>query len=314
MKADQLRGVFAPVCTPFDPEENLDEKSLAMNMERYAQSGIQGYLALGSNGENKSLLTEEKFTVLKIILKGRAKGQAVIAGCVAESTRETLCIAQKAQDMGCDFIALLPPSYFKRQMTDDALLRYFTDVADKLSVPCLLYNAPGFAGGLALSESLIRRAAAHPNILGMKDSSAGNIEGFLLAAPAGFAVLAGSLNNFLQGLLGGAYGGVLSLANAFPSLALELYRLFTAGEYQACFALNRRLLSLNRAISGKGGVASVKAAMDFAGFTGGIPRRPLLPLAESEREALWELLSREDGTKGTPGAPAHERDCSGTQR
>ncbi len=293
MMVEKLRGVFAPLCTPFDSEENLDLKALASNMERYAKSGLHGYLALGSNGENKSLLTDEKFQVLDVILKGRAKDQAVIAGCIAESTRETLQIAQRAQDMGCDFIALLPPNYFKKQMTDDALLRYFTDVADRLAIPCLLYNAPGFAGGLALSEKLIQKAATHPNILGMKDSSTGNIEGFLLAAPEGFAVMAGSLNNFLSGLLGGAYGGVLSLANAFPALTVALYNLFTGKDYEAFFALNRRLLSLNRAISGKGGVASVKAAMDFAGFAGGIPRRPLLPLTDGERQALFAVLARE---------------------
>ncbi len=293
MAKDKLRGVFAPVSTPFDGQEELDLTALAANMERYAESGLAGYLALGSNGENKSLTADEKFAALDVIVKGRAPGQTVICGCIAESTRETLSLALRAQDMGSDYIALLPPSYFKKQMTDAALTGYFTDVADKLSVPVLLYNAPGFAGGLALSDRVIRGAGAHPNIAGMKDSSTGNIEGFLLAAPEGFAVMAGSLNNFLTGLLFGATGGVLSLANAFPALAVELYGLFASGRYEACAALNRRLLALNRAISGKGGVAGVKASMDYAGFAGGDPRRPLLPLPAEEKEALFEMLRRE---------------------
>jgi len=286
-----LSGVFAPVTTPFLEDGAVDYAGLERNMARYAQSPIKGYLALGSNGENKSMLPEEKRRVLEIIVQNKGAGQVVMTGCIAESTIETIRLAQEACEVGTDYVTLLSPSYFKKQMTDATLLRYFTDVADSVGRPCLVYCAPQFTGGITLSNALVRQLAAHPNIAGMKDSSTGNVDGYLMAAPADFCVMAGSANFFLSALIGGATGGVISLANAFPEVTNRLYERFCARDYEACFALNREILQLNGAVSGKGGVAAVKYAMDLAGFAGGRPRLPLLPLEEADQAAIRRTLA-----------------------
>ena len=288
---ENLSGVFAPITTPFFANGEIDYEGLKRNMERYAKSPLKGYLALGSNGENKSMLTEEKLRVLEIIVNNKGAHQVVMTGCIAESTLETIGIAQEACAIGTDYVTLLSPNYFKKQMTDAALLRYFTDVANSVNKPCLAYCAPQFTGGITLSNSLVKQLAAHPNIVGMKDSSTGNMDGYLMAAPADFCVMAGSANFFLSALIGGATGGVISLANAFPEITVKLYDLFKAGAYSACFALNREILLLNGAVSGKGGVAAVKYAMDLAGFAGGYPRLPLLPLEEADKASIQRALS-----------------------
>lgn len=286
-----LSGVFAPITTPFFADGTIDFDGLKRNMERYAKSPLKGYLALGSNGENKSMLTEEKLRVLEIIVKNKGAHQVVMTGCIAESTFETVSIAKQACAIGTDYVTLLSPNYFKKQMTDAALLKYFSDVADSVDKPCLAYCAPQFTGGITLSNSLVKQLAAHPNIVGMKDSSTGNIDGYLMSAPADFCVMAGSANFFLSALIGGATSGVISLANAFPDITVKLYDLFKAGDYEASFALNREILLLNGAVSGKGGVAAVKYAMDLAGFAGGFPRLPLLPLEEADKASIQRALS-----------------------
>jgi 4-hydroxy-2-oxoglutarate aldolase len=50
---------------------------------------------------------------------------------------------------------------------------------------------------------------------------------------------------------------------------------------------------INHAISGPYGPSGVKAAMTLAGFKGGVPRRPLLPLTAEQVEALRHLLAEE---------------------
>ena len=217
-----------------------------------------------------------------------------MAGCIAESTFETISFAKKAAETGADYITLLSPSYFAKQMTDKALYKYFTDVADSVDKPCLVYCAPQFTGGITLSPSLVKDLAKHENIVGMKDSSTGNIDSYLMAVPDDFAVLAGSANFFISAMLNGAVGGVISLANAFPEITVELYCLLIEKKYEECFALNKKILFLNKAVSGKGGVASVKAAMDLAGFKGGSPRLPVLPLEQKDVEIMAETL-RQNG-------------------
>lgn len=290
----KLMGVFAPITTPFDENEDVAYDKLRENMEYYAKSPLKGYLALGSNGENKSLTTSEKEKVLETIINHKGAGQVVMAGCIFESTRETIEFAKIAQDLGADFITLLPPSYFKKQMTDPVLIKYFTDVADSVTTPCLVYNAPQFCGGTTLSVNLVKEVARHPNIVGVKDSSTGNIESFLFAVRDTFNVMPGSANFFVTGLLMGAPGGVISLANVFPEITCKLYDLTVSKQYDEAFKLNEKILLMNKSVSGSGGVAAVKYAMDLAGLNGGKPRLPLLPLGDDIKQKIESYLKNEN--------------------
>jgi 4-hydroxy-2-oxoglutarate aldolase len=290
----KLMGVFAPITTPFDSQGEVAYDKLKGNMGFYAKSPLKGYLALGSNGENKSLTNSEKAKVLETIINNKGKEQVVMAGCIFESTRETTEFAKIAQGLGADFITLLPPSYFKKEMTDPVLLKYFTDVAGSLTTPCLVYNAPQFCGGTTLSVSLVRDLSRHPNIVGVKDSSSGNIESFLLAVRDVFNVMPGSANFFMNGLIMGAPGGVISLANVFPDITCKLYDLTVSKKYEEAFKLNERIIQMNKTVSGSGGVAAVKYAMDLAGLYGGDPRLPLLPLREDLRTKIQDYLKKEN--------------------
>ena len=289
-----LMGVFAPITTPFDEKGEVAYNKLIDNMKFYAKSGLKGYLALGSNGENKSLTTEEKIKVLDTIIKHKGTNQFVMAGCIFESTKETLEFAKIAEGLGSDFITLLPPSYFKKEMTDAVLLRYFSDIANNVKKPCLVYNAPQFCGGTVLSVSLIKDLAKHPNIIGVKDSSnAANIESYLFAVRDSFNVIPGSANFFMNALFMGANGGVISLANIFPYMTCELYDLVVAKKYEKAFKLNEKVIQTNKSVSGTGGVAAVKYAMDLAGLYGGNPRLPLLPLGDDVKKKIEDYLKKE---------------------
>lgn len=290
----KLMGVFAPITTPFDEKGEVAYDKLKDNMKIYAASKLHGYLALGSNGENKSLTNEEKAKVLETIIKNKRTDQVVMAGCIFESTKETIEFAKIAEKLGSDFITLLPPSYFKKEMTDAVLLRYFTDVASALKTPCLVYNAPQFCGGTTLSVNLVKELTKHPNIVGVKDSSTGNIESFLFAVRDKFNVMPGSANFFMNGLLMGAPGGVISLANVFPDLTVELYDLTVNKKYEEALKMNERIIQLNKAVSGTGGVAAVKYAMDLAGLYGGNARLPLLPLSDDIKKKIQEYLKKEE--------------------
>jgi 4-hydroxy-2-oxoglutarate aldolase len=290
--SDKVKGVYAPVTTPFLDNEELDEEGLRKNMAFYTASPLHGYLALGSNGENKSLSWEEKLKVLSIIADGKGKNQTVMAGIIFDSTIESLHFIREAEKLHPDYLTLLAPSYFVKQMTDDVLYNYFSTLANSTNIPCLLYNAPQFSGGGVLSAALIGRLAQHPNILGVKDSyNAASISSYLLAAPNDLSVMAGSADYFLYSMTLGASGGVLSLANVFPALTNELYELVLSGQFDKAFALNKKVLQLNKGVSGRGGVAAVKYAMDAAGLCGGKPRLPLLPLEKNTAESIKNVIT-----------------------
>jgi 4-hydroxy-2-oxoglutarate aldolase len=290
--AYELSGVFAPISTPFSADEAVDLSALRFNLERYARSGIRGYVALGSNGENKSLSEGEKLAVLETVLEHKGQEQVVMAGATYEAQRDTERFFREAGARGADFGLLLSPSYFRRFMTDEVLFRYFATVADASPIPLLVYNAPGFCG-ITLSPDLVRRLSTHPNIVGMKDSARDGIEAFLESASDTFLVMAGSINFLFPAMLAGAVGGTVSLANSFPRIAMELFKCGVARDEERGQVLQERARRINSAISGRYGVPGVKAAMALAGLRGGIPRRPLLPLTKAQRDELRATLLEE---------------------
>ena len=288
----KLSGIFAPICTPFADDEDIDLGALAQNMGLYARSGLLGYLTLGSNGENRSLTEGERLAVLGEVIRLKAPGQVVLACAAYDAQRDTERFLAAAGGLGADFGLILSPGYFRKEMTGDTLLRYFSGVADKAPMPVLLYNAPQFCG-VTLSPELVQRLSAHPNIVGMKDSASAGIERFLEFESASFHVLAGSANFLFKAMLGGSLGGNVSLANYLPQLAVELFRCGAARDEKKGAPLSERVSRINKAVSGVYGVPGVKAAMSLAGFTGGVPRRPLLPLDADQVVRLRQMMIEE---------------------
>jgi len=287
-----LSGVWAPICTPFTRGE-VDIGKLEHNMEIYSQTKLQGYFALGSNGEACMLNEEEKKKVLRTVLRKKEKNQLVMAGCSHESARGTIALTNLAADEGADIASVITPHYFKKAMTDDALIRFFETVADSSPLPIVLYNAPGFTGGVALSVKAVARLSQHPNIIGMKDSAPTGPNIFLsMIDREKFSILAGSANFFLPSLVMGAVGGVLSAANFFPQVCCRLYEIFQQGNMEEAKELQHAILRVNKEVSGKYGVAGVKVAMNFTGFSGGDPRLPLLPLSSTDRENIRLALEK----------------------
>ena len=289
----KLSGVFAPVVTPFNSDE-LALDDLRFNLRKLNETDLTGYLALGSNAEFRSLSDKEQIQVLEVF--AQEKGDKVImVGTGCESTKQTIEKSKLASEMGFDYVSVLTPSYFAKNIDGATLQRYYTQIADSIDIPVLLYNAPGFTGGTEIPLQTILELSRHPNIVGMKDSSPAGPAKLLahLDPTEDFNVLAGSANFIYPSLHLDAAGGVLSLANALPEPCCSLYRLFTQGKYDEAKELFFRLARLNQTVSSSWGVAGVKVAMDITGFKGGKPRHPLRGLSDEAMERIKQAIINE---------------------
>jgi 4-hydroxy-2-oxoglutarate aldolase len=286
----EISGTFAPITTPFLNEE-VSIEHLKANIRKYRETPLSGFFVLGSNGENKSLTEGEKLKIIEGVLQEKSETQMVMAGTGYESTRQTIVFSKQVAELGINFVSLLTPSYFKKRLTDDAMIRFYTDVADALPIPVLIYNAPGFTG-VTISPKAIETISKHPNIIGMKDTSPDGIGQYLEVCDKNFYILSGTINTLFTGLVLGASGGVVSLANAFPHPCCDLYERVKKGDMEGSRKLHFKLSHLNQFISGRFGVGGVKFAMEVAGFYGGLPRLPLLPLKDSEKELIREAIAQ----------------------
>lgn len=291
---EKLSGIYPPITTPFIDQEVAYEK-LAENIQKYNNTELTGYMPLGSNGEFRSLTEEESLKVLDVVYKNKSKDKVLMAGTQRESAKATIEFTKKAADKGVEFASILCPHYFPKKMNDEALKKFFIEVADHSPVPILLYNSPGFSGGVVVSIDAVVSLSTHPNIVGMKDGTKENMSSYTKAIPEGteFYILAGTIKKFYTGLLDGGVGGVLSMANYFPEFCAELYKLYLKKDFENGQKMHEKLCNYNEKTSGSFGVAGVKAAMDLVGYFGGDPRVPLLPITAAEKEGIRDFLIQE---------------------
>ena len=170
-------------------------------------------MVLGSNGEFTLLSHEEKVKLVETARNHLPADKMVIAGTGCESFRETLQLTKESAAVGADVALVVTPNYYKKDMNEAALGKFYTMLADASPIPVMIYNMPGNSG-VNVPSSLTLKLAAHPNITGIKDSG-GNIvqiSEVLAKAPEGFSVFAGSGSYLLATLLLGGVGGTLAVA------------------------------------------------------------------------------------------------------
>jgi 4-hydroxy-2-oxoglutarate aldolase len=284
----KLSGISVPITTPFVNGEVAYDQ-LRSNMQKYSKTALAGFFALGSNGESMFLTEPEKLKVLEVVLQEKAAHQIVMAGSGYESTRQTISFSKQVAEMGADFVSILTPSYFKKRLTDDAMIGYYTDVADAVAIPVVAYNAPGFTG-MTLTPQVVEVISRHSNVIGMKDTSKGNMSSYLSVSGEDFDILSGTVSTLFESMLLGARGGVVSLANAFPAPCCDLYEACKAVDLDKARQLHYMLVKLNKSVSGSFGVAGVKYAAEVAGYHGGDPGKPLLPITEEGRQAIQKAI------------------------
>lgn len=289
----EISGIFPALVTPFSSDESVSLSAVKENLRRYNETGVAGCVVLGSTGESVMLSREEADSVLVAAKEVAAPNKLLIAGTGAESTAETIARTKRAAALGYTVALVKTPYYYKPVYRPETYIRHYRAVADASPIPILLYSVPQFTG-VALETPEILTLAAHPNIVGIKDSS-GNVQrvGEIVAgAPSDFRVLTGGAAVIYPALAIGARGAILALAAALPEKCAELYDLVQRGQHEQARKLQHLLVQASKRIVSENGVAGVKYAMDLRGFHGGLPRLPLLPLTDEKKHSIADAVSQ----------------------
>ncbi len=287
----KLNGIFPPVPTSFDQNENLATGKLKTNISLLSQFNLTGFLILGSNGELVNLSDKEVLEIYSAARDAIPSDKLMLAGTGFQSTRETINKTMAAANAGADAALVLNPFYFKGLMTQEALIAHYWAVADASSIPVIIYNMPSNSG-LDMDAETIIKISVHENIIGLKDSG-GNLTkmgAIKKMAKQDFQILAGSAGFLLPALTMGAVGGILALANILPEKCIGIYEDFTGANFQNAQKSQMEIISINTAVTRKWGVPALKAAMDKTGLYGGPARKPMLPVTDEVLQQLVKLL------------------------
>src|SRR4029077_12472134 len=136
-----LAGIFPPIATAFAPDGAL-RPTPAGFLEFLRDGGLDGVVALGSNGEAAQLTEAERLQAISGVRSALPPPLRLIAGTGAESTRATIERTRAAASVGAEAALVIAPSYFRRQLTVEALRAHYHAVAEASPIPILIYNVP----------------------------------------------------------------------------------------------------------------------------------------------------------------------------
>ena len=280
MAAIRLDGIFPPMPTVFGAAGDVDATAIRFNVERWMRTDLRGVLALGSNGEASALDDDEGDRVVAAAREAMPSDRTLLVGTGRESTRQAIAACRRAAALGADAVLVRTPFFFKAQMTPDALITHFRGVADASPVPVVLYNMPHNTG-VTLTPPVVHTLAQHPNVIGIKETSVEleRLGQFVAQAPPTFTVLCGAAPVIYPALASGAGGGILAAACAVPDAFTALYAAAREGRHADALHLQQRLTMFARLVTAVHGVAGLKAAIELAGYRGGIPRAPMAPVS-----------------------------------
>lgn len=285
-----MRGLFAPVATPFAADGALASPVVGF-FAHLATAGLAGIVVLGSTGEAPLLDDRERLEWLDLVRQSVPQPLRLIAGTGANGTRTTIRLTRDAAAAGAEAALVITPFYYRRDLTQEALAAHYHTVAEASPIPILIYNVPTNTG-FDLPLEWLPAVASHPNIAGIKESS-GDLERvrrIRSAMGSDFVVLAGAGEQLMAAMEAGADGGIAALANLAPVACARIRLAMVARDRAAAAPVQAGIEPLGLALNKRFGVPGIKKALQLQGFDHGPPRSPLRPLGAADTETMRTLL------------------------
>ncbi len=292
LSAEDLRGVFLPIPTPFAASGAVDFEGLKTNIAKWNVTGIRGYVLLGSTGERVNLDEREYLSVVETARKAVGSDFTFIVGAGQQSTIGTINeIKRVAAAVSVDAFLVITPHFYRPSLSQQSLIEHYQRVADEAPAPVILYSMPALTG-MKIEPETAARLSEHQNIIGIKDSSA-DIDALaetIKLVPKDFAVLTGNGTVLNEAMRAGACGAILAVGCVAPELSIAIVRAVESGDLELASELQSSLTPLAQAVTTRYGIGGLKAALEMLGYIGGSVRTPLPEPDAAAREDIRGCL------------------------
>jgi len=290
---DRLSGVLVALASPMTREGEVDPDGVARLVEHVIDGGVHGVLALGSTGETASLDERSRRMVLDGVIKAAGGRVPVLCGVAQSQLASAVAEVDAAAKAGADAALVAPPFYYP---TDQAgVLAFYRAVAERASIPILVYNIPQFTK-VVMEPATLAALATEGAVQGIKDSSRDfeYFEGVCIATRgvAGFRVFTGSDTMLVASLAVGGSGTICGAGNIAPDWVVRIYDEFTRGDLDAARGSQDRLFELVASVREGVFPLAIKAALHMRGICEPWSAPPVRKLDERVEARLHEKLAR----------------------
>lgn len=291
-----IKGIIPPMITPLKGNDGLDREGAVRLTEHILTGGVHALFLLGTTGEAQSLTYRLRYEFVELVCKQVAGRVPVLVGVTDTSLDESVKLAAHAAACGAVGVVAAAPYYFAPSQQE--LIEYYTALADALPLPLYLYNMPSHVK-VFLEPATVKTLADHPNIVGLKDSSA-NMTYFqtllyYLGDRDDFSLYIGPEELTGESVLLGAEGGVNGGANIFPELYVAMYDAAQAHDIARVRELQRKIMQISTSIYTVGKYGSsylkgVKCALSLLGICDDYLSYPYRRFRAEERERIRQAL------------------------
>ena len=226
--------ILVPLITPYGENEEVDYVQYEKLIDYIITNKLgDSLIVTGTTGEASLLTFDERVKLMETAINAAAGRMPVIAGTGCASTKETIALTQKAEELGIETCLVVVPFYNKP--TQEGIYLHYKKLAENTKVNIMLYNIPIFVG-VNMEPETVRRLAEIPNIIGIKDEAGINptqVTDFFLATKdvdPDFAIYNGDDVMLLPTIVQGAMGLVSGGAQIFGHEIRAIFDAFEAGE------------------------------------------------------------------------------------
>ena len=285
------RGVFPAATTQFKADGSVDHAATRAGLEQMIDAGVDGFIIMGSVGENTVLEPDEKIAVLKTA-KEATRGRVPILSGVAENSTPAACRYAKAcEEMKIDGLMVLPAMIYKADSRE--AVEHFRAVARSTKLPIMIYNNPA-AYSVDLHPEEFQALSDSPNLVCIKEST-GNprrITDIINRVGDRYAIFCGVDDLVFEAATLGAIGWVAGFPGAFPRESVRLWKLLAAKKYEEALTIYRWFMPILHMDDHPKLVQYIKLAQAMNGVGTERVRAPRLALEGAERERIGGLIRR----------------------
>lgn len=240
MPIEPIRGVLAPLLTPFNDDASVASDLYVTHAKRLLEQGCAGLVPFGTTGEALSVGIDERIAALRTLIEGGIDPAVMIPGTGLSNVADSARLSRACLDMGCAGVMTLPPFYFKA-VTEDGLCRHFAQLLDAIGMDArvYLYHIPPIAV-VGIPPALAARLHADfpDRIVGIKDSSGDWDNTRSLLGIDGLIVYPGSELPLLDALELGAPGCISATANLNAAAIAAVINAYNHGDVDAARELH----------------------------------------------------------------------------
>lgn len=288
----QYPGIYAAMATPLTREGEVDPVGVKNVVDYLFENGTTGLSILGSTGEGPALTIAQRQHALEATLEATNGRGAVFTGAASSTVAEVVKSLKTVAGTGAKG-ALVPPPYYYRLDTA-GIVSFYQHIAEASPVPIIIYNIPPMTK-LQVPVEAVEELIAHPNIMGLKDSS-GDFGYFCALAriakgSESFTLYTGSDAMLAAALFVGGHGLIGGAVNLVPDVLVALYRAYQEGAYDQAVALQGDVARASAAMRVGTFPAPMKGQYALKGLCERYTAAPIAPLTDAEMEQLRVQLT-----------------------